>query len=445
MTTAAGPQNAGPQNAGPQNAGPQNAGPQNAGRGAHAAADTAGSGQALVTGIGVAAPHGLGTRAWWAATLQGRTGIGPLTRFDASRYPVRLAGELAGFVDQEHIPSRLLPQTDRVTRIALAAAQEALTDAGIGEGRPDRAAAGVITASSAGGAEFGQRGLAALWAKGAQYVSVYQSSAWFHAAGPAQIAIRHQLHGPGSAIISEQAGGIDALARARRRIRHGAGLMVTGGVDSTLCPWGWAAHLADGRLSTCPDPTRAYLPFDTAAGGHVVGEGGALLVLEDAAAAARRGVTGYGTVAGCAATFDGRDRPRLREAAELALADAGIRPDQVDVVFADGAGERAADRAESAALCTLFGPHGVPVTVPKTMTGRLGAGGAALDVAAALFALREKVIPPTTGIRHIAPDCPLDLVTGAPRAMPALRTALVVARGRGGFNAAAVLRAPATP
>ena len=406
---------------------------------------TAAEGPAVITGIGVAAPNGLGTAAWWAATLQGRTGIGPLTRFDASSYPVGLAGELAGFVDEEHIPSRLLPQTDRVTRIALAAAQEALTDAGLTPGRPPGDGAGVITASSAGGAEFGQRGLAALWAKGAAHVSVYQSSAWFHTAGPAQIAIRHQLHGPGSAIISEQAGGLDALARARRRIRHGAGLMVTGGVDSTLCPWGWAAHLADGRLSTCTDPARAYLPFDTAAGGHVVGEGGALLVLEDAAAAARRGAAGYGTVAGCAATFDGHDQPRLREAAELALADAGISPAEVDVVFADGAGERAADRAESTALCALFGPHGVPVTVPKTMTGRLGAGGASLDVAAALLALRDKVIPPTTGPRQTAPDCPLDLVLGAPRAMPALRTALVLARGRGGFNAATVLRAPPTP
>jgi act minimal PKS chain-length factor (CLF/KS beta) len=397
---------------------------------------------ALVTGIGVAAPNGLGARAWWEAVLRGRSGLGPVTRFDASGYPVRVAGEIRDFVDAEHIPSRLLPSTDRATRLTLAVAEEALADAGADPAALTGYGAGVVTASSAGGTEFGQRGLAALWSKGAAHVSAYQSFAWFPAAGAAQIAIRHALHGPGRTVLSEQAGGIDALAGARRGIRRGAALMVAGGVDSTLCPWGWAAHLAGGGLSTAADPARAYLPFDERARGHVVGEGGALLVVEDARAAARRGVTGYGVVAGYAATFDGPDAPRLRDAAELALADAGLAPGAVDVVFADGAGERAADRAEAAVLCALFGPYGVPVTAPKSMTGRLGAGGSSLDLAAALFAVRERVVPPTTGTVRAAPDCRIDLVTGTARPLPALRTALVLARGRGGFNSAAVVQAP---
>ncbi|WP_369181408.1 beta-ketoacyl synthase N-terminal-like domain-containing protein [Streptomyces mutabilis] len=397
--------------------------------------------QAVITGIGVAAPNGLGTEAWWQALLEGRSGIRPLTRFDASGYPVRIGGELTGFVDEEHVQSRLLPATDRVTRIALAVAGEALADAAVDPAALPEHGAGVITASSAGGAEFGQRGLAALWCKGPRYVSAYQSAAWFHAAGTAQISIRHRLRGTGSAVVSEQAGGLDALARARRRLRAGASLMVAGGVDSTLCPWGWAAHLADGRMSRTADPARAYRPFDAAADGHAVGEGGALLVLEDAGSAARRGARGYGIVAGCAATFDGPDRPRLREAAELALRDAGAAPDEVDVVFADAAADPVADRQESTALRTLFGPRGVPVTAPKSMTGRLGAGGASLDVAAALLALRHRLVPPTTATSRPAPEHALDLVTGAPRSVPRLRTALVLARGRGGFNSALVLRA----
>ncbi|GAA2259317.1 ketosynthase chain-length factor [Streptomyces amakusaensis] len=395
---------------------------------------------AVVTGIGVAAPNGLGAKTWWAAVLRGESGIGPVTRFDPVGYPVRLAGEVPGFVAEEHVPSRLLPQTDRVTRLSLAAAEEALADAGVDPSELPEYSAGVVTASSSGGFEFGQRELQALWSKGGRHVSAYQSFAWFYAVNTGQLSIRHGMRGAGSSLVSEQAGGLDAVAQARRQIRRGGRLVITGGVDSALCPWGWAAHLAGGGLSTEDDPARAFLPFDAEASGHVVGEGGALMILEDAAAARERGAEIYGSVAGYAATFDGAGVPRLADAARTALADAGVTPGEIDVVFADAAGDRAADRAEAEAIAALFGAFGVPVTAPKSMTGRLLAGGASLDLAAALFALREQVIPPTTGTARPAGDCPVDLVTGAPRDGVRLRNALVLARGRGGFNAAVVVR-----
>ncbi|MFJ8166671.1 ketosynthase chain-length factor [Streptomyces sp. NPDC096136] len=397
----------------------------------------------VITGIGVAAPNGLGTRAWWSAVLRGESGIRPLTRFDAAQYPAQLAGEVRGFDAAEHLPGRLLPQTDQVTRLALTAADEALADAGVDPAELPDYAAGVITASSAGGYEFGQRELQALWSKGGQYVSAYQSFAWFYAVNSGQISIRNGMRGPNSVLVSEQAGGLDAVAQARRQLRKGVRLVVTGGMDSSLCPWGWAAHLASGELSTSEDPERAYLPFAEEAGGHVVGEGGALLVLEDAAAARERGARPYGEVAGYAATFDpppgSGGAPRLRDAAALALREAGLAPADVDVVFADAAGRRGADRAEAEALAELFGEYGVPVTAPKTMTGRLAAGGASLDLAAALLSLRDGVIPPTVHTGPPAADCPVDLVTGV-RRPDRLRTALVLARGRGGFNAAMVVR-----
>ncbi|MEV6174987.1 ketosynthase chain-length factor [Streptomyces sp. NPDC051954] len=400
---------------------------------------------AVVTGIGVAAPNGLGTEAWWAAVLRGESGIGPLTRFDASRYPARFAGEVPGFVAEDHVPSRLLSQTDQVTRLSLVAAEEALQDAGLDPAELPDYAAGAVTASSAGGFEFGQRELQALWSKGSQHVSAYQSFAWFYAVNTGQISIRHGLRGASGVLVSEQAGGLDAVGQARRQLRKGASVVVTGAVDSALCPWGWAAHLAEGRISVSDDPDRAFLPFSADASGYVPGEGGALLILEAADSARARGARTYGTVAGYASTFDPAPQTgggsRLGAAAELALADAGVRADQVDVVFADGAGERDADRIEAEALGGLFGAYGVPVTAPKSMTGRLAAGGASLDLAAALLSLRDQVIPPTTGTQRPAEDCPLDLVTGTPRRDVELRTALVLARGRGGFNAAAVVRA----
>ncbi|WP_327722850.1 ketosynthase chain-length factor (plasmid) [Streptomyces sp. NBC_00490] len=396
----------------------------------------------VVTGLGVTAPNGLGTDDFWSATVEGRSGIGPIGRFDASGYPARLAGEVPGFVAEDHLPGRLLPQTDHMTRLALVAADWALADAGVTPGDWAPFDMGVVTASSSGGFEFGQRELQALWSKGGQYVSAYQSFAWFYAVNTGQISIRHGMRGPSGVVVSDQAGGLDALAQGRRMIRKGSKLIVSGGVDGSICPWGHVAQLAAGRLSTSDDPGRAYLPFDIEAAGHVPGEGGALLILEDAEAARERGARVYGEIAGYAATFDpppgtGRE-PGLERAIRQALADAHADAGDVDVVFADAAAIPELDRAEADAVTRVFGPEGVPVTAPKTMTGRLLSGAASLDVAAALLSVRDGVIPPTA---HVTPDPAyrLDLVTGEAR-RARVDTALVLARGYGGFNSAMVVR-----
>ncbi|MEU2671609.1 ketosynthase chain-length factor [Streptomyces sp. NPDC007164] len=400
----------------------------------------------VVTGLGVASPNGLGARDHWEATRGGASGIGRLTRFDPSGYPAKLAGEISGFAAEEHLPSRLIPQTDRMTRIALAAADWALADAGVRPGELAGFDMGVVTASASGGFEFGQNELRNLWSRGSQYVSAYQSFAWFYAVNSGQISIRNGMKGPSGVVVSDQAGGLDAVALARRQIRRGTRLVVSGGVDASLCPWGWVAQLASGRLSTSEDPGRAYLPFDRDAQGHVPGEGGAILILEDAEAAGERGARSYGEVAGYGATFDPRPGsgrpPALRKAVELALADAAVDPADIDVVFADAAAEPELDRAEADALVAVFGPRGVPVSAPKTMTGRLYSGAAPLDLATALLALRDGVIPAAVNVR-LSPDYDLDLVVDRSR-NAVLRTALVLARGHGGFNSAVVLRAPAS-
>ena len=390
----------------------------------------------VITGIGVVAPNGVGTEQFWANVLSGHSGLGPVTGFDAEGYPVRLVGEVPA--DLEPLPNRLTVQTDRWTRLAMTATVEALRDAGIdpaGElpfGEYDIA---VITASSSGGNEFGQREISQLWSEGPEQVTVYQSIAWFYAATTGQLSIRHGLRGPCGVVVGEQAGGLDALAQSRRMLRTGTKAVLTGGTEAPLSPYALVCQGASG-LFTKDD----YLPFDVRASGHVPGEGGAILLMEDEQSARSRDEsTVYGRVAGYAATFDprpGSGRPGgLLRAATAALADAGLRPSDVDVVFADGAGSPARDAEEAAVLVKLFGPRGVPVTVPKTMTGRLAAGGAPLDVACALLAMRDDVIPPTTGVTTAAHD--LDLVLAARPAT--VRTALVLARGFGGFNSALVL------
>ncbi|GGO97277.1 ketosynthase chain-length factor [Wenjunlia tyrosinilytica] len=399
----------------------------------------------VVTGLGVVSPCGLGTEAHWGATLAGHRGITPITRFDAARYPVRVAGQIPGFTASEFVPGRLIAQTDRWTQLGLAAAALALADARLDPAELPTYEMAIVTASSTGGVEFGQREIERLWKVNPRHVSAYQSIAWFYAATTGQISVRYGMRGPCNVIATEQAGGLDALGHARRLLRSDARMVLAGGTDAPLCPYSWVCQLSSGILSARDAPDRAYLPFDADADGYVPGEGGAMLVVENArAAAARSAPQLYGTIAGYAATFDpppGSDRPPgLLRAVRSALDDARITPEQVDVVFADGSGVPDRDRQEAAALAAVFGPYGVPVTVPKTMTGRLYGGGSALDVVNALLAIRDGVIPPTVGVHRLPDDYRVDLVRNRPREAP-VGNALVLARGFGGFNAALVVQA----
>ncbi|GHH52562.1 ketosynthase chain-length factor [Lentzea cavernae] len=399
--------------------------------------------RAVVTGIGIASPNGLGPTAYWRATLQGETAIKPITRFDSANYWAKIAGEVPGFEAGRHLQGRLLPQTDHMTRLTLVGTDWALRGAGVQPNDIPDTDIAVITAATAGGYEFGQRELQKLWHQGPEYVSAYQSFAWFYAVNTGQISIRHGTRGPGAVVVSEQAGGIDSIGHARRQLRKGVQLALTGGMDSSLCPWAWVAHQASGRLSRNNNPRRAYLPFDRDASGYVAGEGGAIMVLETPESASERpGTRIYGEIVGYASTFDSRmpsREPGLKRAAELALRDAGMDASEIDVVFADAAGIPELDKAEAEAIKGIFGPYGVPVTAPKTMTGRLFAGGGSLDVASAILSIYWSAIPPTVNVENPVPEYELDLVMNEAR-HGKIKAALVLGRGKGGFNSAMVVR-----
>lgn len=420
------------------------AGPGEAVRTATPPGAAPGAAAPVVTGVGALAPTGLDTETFWRAALEGRCALGPVRRFDGAGYPVRLVGELPRFDPGARVPRRLLPQTDVWTQQGLAAAQAALDDADLDPSTVPEYAFGVVTAASTGGAEFGQREIGNLWHRGPRHVGAYQSIAWFYAATTGQVSIRHGLRGHCETFVAEAAGGLEAVGGAGRLVADGAAAVLCGATDSVLCPYGLVCHLAGGLLSRGDDPRAAYLPFAAAAAGFVPAEGGAMFVVENPAAASRRGARPLGEVAGHAATFDpppGSGRPpALRRAVETALHRAGLAPEQVDAVFADGMAVPALDRQEARALTAVFGPYGVPVTVPKAGFGRAYCGGSALDVAAALLSIRDGLLPPTPGVRRADPAHRLDLVVGAPRRLP-VRAVLVLSRGFGGFNTALVLRA----
>ncbi|MEE1788839.1 ketosynthase chain-length factor [Streptomyces sp. SP17BM10] len=400
--------------------------------------------RAVITGIGVVAPNGVGADAFWKATRQGVSVLDRISREGCTALPLRVAGQVRDFDPQAVIDSRYLVQTDRFTHYAMAAADLAVTDARFTPDPEQPYAVGVVTAAGSGGGEFGQRELQQLWGQGPRFVGPYQSIAWFYAASTGQISIRGGYKGPCGVVASDEAGGLDALAHAARSIEHGTDAVVAGAAEAPLAPYSMVCQLGYPELSLADDPDRAYLPFTAQACGFSPAEGGAMVLLEDEGTARRRGAVVRAHLAGHGATFTGasrweESREGLAAAIRTALDEARIAPEEVDVVFADALGVPAADRAEALAIADALGPAAerVPVTAPKTGTGRAYCGAPLLDVAAAVLAMEDGVLPPTPNVTEVCHD--LALVTG--RARPAeLRTALVLSRGLMGSNSALVLR-----
>jgi minimal PKS chain-length factor (CLF/KS beta) len=400
--------------------------------------------RAAVTGIGVVAPNGLGSDAYWKSVAEGLGVLDLISREGCGHLPLRVAGEVRSFDPASLIEERFLVQTDRFSHFAMAAAALALDDAGLSGDPADPFAVGVVTAAGSGGGEFGQRELQKLWGRGSKFVGPYQSIAWFYAASTGQISIRGGFKGPCGVVASDEAGGLDSLAHAARAVARGTDVMLVGAAEAPLAPYSMVCQLGYPELSTVDDPDRAYRPFTEKACGFVPAEGGALLVVEDEARARGRGVPVRAVVAGHSATFTGasrwaESREGLARAIRGALDEAGCAPEEVDVVSADAMGVPEADRAEALAIADALGAHGtrVPVTAPKTGIGRAHCAAPVLDTVAAVLAMEHDQVPPTPNVSDICHD--LDLVTS--RARPAeLRTALVLSRGLMGSNAALVVR-----
>ncbi|ASW55181.1 beta-ketoacyl synthase N-terminal-like domain-containing protein [Plantactinospora sp. KBS50] len=405
------------------------------------------SARAVITGIGVVAPTGIGADAHWKRVLAAEQRIGRITLFDPTPYPSTLAGEVPDFDPQSWTDNRRIVQTDRWTHLGFAATRLALADAGLDGPGPDPYAVAVTLASASGGNLFGQRELQRLWSQPARTVGAYQSIAWFYAASVGQLSIAHQFKGPCGVLAAEAAGGLDSLAHAVRTIRRGTPVVIAGGTECPLSPYALACQLRSGLLSTASDPARAYLPFDAGAGGYVPAEGGAVFVVEDLEHARSRGAPViYGEVLGWGSTHDGGHTDpagppgagQYARAMELALRRAGVQPADVALVVPDALGVPGYDRAEARAVRAVFGPVSPPVTTQKPLTGRAHQGGAALDVATALLALRHDLLPATAGLQRPAPGCELDFVREPRR--PRGDVALVGARGFDGFNSAVLLR-----
>jgi len=405
----------------------------------------------VVTGIGALTPVGTSAAATWESLVAGRSGIGPVTHFDASELPVRIAGEVSGFDPEALLGTKRVRRSARVSQLAVAAAREAVADAELDlMQRPDRI--GVLVNAAVPGAPETERAVRDLVGGGPRAVSPYFVPSTIPNMPACEVAIDLGLHGPVSASALACASGTYALLEARRWILSGeADVVLAGGADAAVTASIFAGLVRMGPLSERNhDPEHASRPFDADRDGFVFGEGAAVLVLESAAHAAARGARSYGTVAGGALTSDAfhisAPQPSGADAARaisLALERAAVAPADLDYICAHGTATRANDSAETKAIRIALGADagGVPASSPKSMTGHMIGAAGALSALICLLAMRDGVIPPTTNLETPDPECDLDYVPLVARERT-VRTAVANAFGFGGQNCVVVLRAP---
>jgi 3-oxoacyl-[acyl-carrier-protein] synthase II len=405
----------------------------------------------VVTGIGAITPLGLSAPETWRGLLEGRSGIGPIESFDASDLPVRIAGEIHGFDAEALLGAKRARRSARFSQLAVAAAREAVADAGWAVApAPDRTA--VVINAAVGGSPETERNVRALVERGPRELSPYFVPSTILNMAACEVAIDLGVHGPVSASALACASGTAALLEARRLILGGeADVVVAGGTDAGIARAMFAGLALMGPLSERnDDPQAASRPFDADRDGFVFGEGAVVLVVESAEHAQARGAAGYGTVAGGALTSDAfhisAPEPsgvHAARAIELALGSAAVAPAELDYICAHGTGTRANDASETRAIRLALGGEAdrVPVSSPKSMVGHLIGAAGALSAMVCLLAIRDGVLPPTTNLHTPDPECDLDYVPLKSR--PAeIRTAAANAFGFGGQNCVIVLRAP---
>lgn len=404
----------------------------------------------MITGLGLVTPLGVGTEETWAALCAGQSGVGAVTRFDASDFPCRIAAEVRGFDPEEHIDPREIRRTDRFVQFALAAAKMALRDSALPLEELDRTRCGCILGVGLGGLETMERGYEVYQRRGPRRLSPLMLPAMIANMAPGQVAIRYGLGGPNYTVTSACASGAHALGDACQLIRNGVvDQMVTGGAEATITPIGLGSFTAMKALSTRnDDPQGASRPFDADRDGFVCGEGAGILVLEEAGQAVARGATIYAEVAGFGLTCDAHhvtapdpEGEGARRAMTLALKEAGASPVDIQYINAHGTSTPYNDRIETLAIHRTFGEYApsLAVSSTKSMTGHLLGAAGAVEAAFCALALRDQLVPPTLNYQTPDPDCDLDYVPGAARPL-ALEQTLSNAFGFGGTNASLLLR-----
>ena len=405
----------------------------------------------VITGVGLISPVGIGTEATWGALLAGENGVGPITRFDASAFPTRIAAEVKGFDPADYVEKKDVKKSDTFIHYAIAAAGFALADSGLAIDGGNAERVGVIIGSGIGGLPLIEQMDRTLLARGPDRVSPFFIPGLIVNMAAGQVSIRTGAKGPNSAPCTACTTGLHAVGDAFREVQDGrADAMIAGGSEAVICELAVAGFAAMRALSTRNDePERASRPWDRDRDGFVIGEGAGILILEELESARRRGAPLYAEIAGYAMGADAYhisapdpDGDGAARVMAAALADAGLPPESVGYVNAHGTATGLGDLAEVHAVHRVFGDHArrLAVSSTKSCTGHLLGAAGGLEAGILALALRDKKLPPTINLDHPGEGCDLDFVPHVARDAPDLEVALTNSFGFGGTNGALVMR-----
>ena len=405
----------------------------------------------VITGIGLVTPVGIGRTESWQALLAGKSGVGPITQFDASAFRVKIAAEVKDWDPTRFVDKKKLKEMDRFTEFALGAAQMAIQDAQLELTDEERNEAGCFIGVGLGGLFTLEKTKQTLMEKGPQKISPYSIPGIIANLAAGQVSMAHGLRGPSYCTTSACSSGAHAIGEAFEWLRRGrAQVMVAGGAEATVTPVGIGGFEAMYALSRRNEaPEEASRPFDKGRDGFVCGEGSGVLVLETLSRAKKRGAKIYGEITGYGASSDANHLTQpapqgegAQRSMRMALRDAKVNPEDVDYINAHGTSTPVGDVAESQAVAAVFGDHALGkklwVSSTKSMMGHLLGAAGAVESAVCALAIAEGRIPPTVNLVDQDPECPLDYVALTARERR-VRHALNNSFGFGGTNCSLLL------
>jgi 3-oxoacyl-[acyl-carrier-protein] synthase II len=404
----------------------------------------------VVTGVGLVNPLGIGIDPVWAKVCEGVSGVGPITRFDTTDFETKIAAEVKGFRSEDFLEPKDIKKMDIFIHYALAATRIAMDDAGleISENNTDRV--GVIIGTGLGGLSTIEKYHKVLLERGPQRVTPFFIPMLIANEASGQVAIEYGAKGPNLCVVTACATGAHSIGEASRCIQHGdADAVIAGGVEATITPLAVAGFNAMKAISTRnAEPERASRPFERDRDGFVMGEGGAVTILEELDHARKRGARIYAELVGYGYTSDAYhlaapdpDGDGAARCMQMALRDAKLSPAEVDYINAHGTSTELNDITETVAVKRVFGDHArkLPISSTKSVTGHLLGAAGSTEAVFSVLAIRDKIIPPTMNYENPDPRCDLDYVPNVAREA-AVKIVLSNAFGFGGTNATLIFK-----